>query len=160
MIDSLLLLAADAVEKVDQRPGKDIGGLTDQLVACGGALLIGGLGTRSRLDRFFFDTVRIDGGNQATDDIRKRGSSGRNRYASLFLIVELPVETREPSGQRANGVLVACARHAHASQALDNGAPISLVQQTLGHGMIKTTSIYAHAKPGDSSALYLKKVRD
>jgi hypothetical protein len=43
---------------------------------------------------------------------------------------------------------------------VDNCAPISLVQQTLGHGSIKTTSLYAHAKPGDSSALYLKKVRD
>jgi len=50
-------------------------------------------------------------------------------------------------------------RHAHASHALDNGAPISLVQQTLGHGSIKTTSIYVHARPGDSSALYLKPVR-
>jgi site-specific recombinase XerD len=48
-------------------------------------------------------------------------------------------------------------RHAHASHALDNGAPISLVQQTLGHGSIKSTSIYAHARPGDSSALYLKQ---
>jgi hypothetical protein len=44
---------------------------------------------------------------------------------------------------------------AHASHALDNKAPISLVQQALGHGSLKTTSIYAHAKPGDSSALYL-----
>lgn len=50
-------------------------------------------------------------------------------------------------------------RHAHASHALDNGAPISLVQQTLGHGSIKTTSIYTHARPGDSSALYLKAAR-
>ena len=50
-------------------------------------------------------------------------------------------------------------RHAHASHALDNKAPISLVQQTLGHASLKTTSVYAHAKPGDSSALYLKKVR-
>lgn len=50
-------------------------------------------------------------------------------------------------------------RHAHASHALDNGAPISLVQQTLGHGSIRTTSIYVHARPGDSSALYLKAAR-
>ena len=50
-------------------------------------------------------------------------------------------------------------RHAHASHARDNKAPISLVQQTLGHGSLKTTSINAHAKPGDLSALYLKKVR-
>ncbi len=50
-------------------------------------------------------------------------------------------------------------RHAHASHALDNKAPISLVQQTLGQGSLTTTSIYAHAKPGDSSALYLKKAR-
>jgi site-specific recombinase XerD len=48
-------------------------------------------------------------------------------------------------------------RHAHASHALDNGAPISLVSQTLGHADIKTTSIYAHAKPGDSSSRYLKR---
>ncbi len=49
-------------------------------------------------------------------------------------------------------------RHAHASHALDNGAPIQLVSQTLGHGSITTTSIYAHAKPNDSSALYLDEV--
>ena len=48
-------------------------------------------------------------------------------------------------------------RHAHASHALDNGAPISLVSATLGHADLKTTSVYAHAKPGDSSSRYLKK---
>jgi integrase/recombinase XerD len=48
-------------------------------------------------------------------------------------------------------------RHAHASHALDHGAPISLVQTTLGNGNLKTTSVYAHARPDDSSALYLKK---
>jgi integrase-like protein len=50
-------------------------------------------------------------------------------------------------------------RHAHASHALVDKAPISLVQQTLGDGSLKTTSTYAHARPGDSSALYLKQVR-
>lgn len=46
-------------------------------------------------------------------------------------------------------------RHAHASHALDKGAPISLVQQTLGHSSLAVTSRYTHAKPGESSATYL-----
>lgn len=46
-------------------------------------------------------------------------------------------------------------RHAHASHALDRGAPIHLVQATLGHASVATTSRYLHAKPSDSSGLYL-----
>lgn len=46
-------------------------------------------------------------------------------------------------------------RHAHASHSLDRGAPIHLVQQTLGHSSVATTSRYLHARPSDSSALYL-----
>jgi integrase/recombinase XerD len=47
-------------------------------------------------------------------------------------------------------------RHAHASHAIDNGAPITLVSATLGHADLKTTSVYAHARPGESSGRYLK----
>jgi integrase/recombinase XerD len=46
-------------------------------------------------------------------------------------------------------------RHAHASHALDRGAPISLVQTTLGHASVATTGRYLHARPRDSSARYL-----
>ncbi len=46
-------------------------------------------------------------------------------------------------------------RHAHASHALDRGAPLHLVQATLGHTSIATTGRYLHAKPTDSSARYL-----
>jgi len=46
-------------------------------------------------------------------------------------------------------------RHAHASHALDHGAPIHLVQATLGHRSVATTSAYLHARPGDSSARFL-----
>jgi integrase/recombinase XerD len=46
-------------------------------------------------------------------------------------------------------------RHAHASHSLDRGAPIHLVQQTLGHESVATTSKYLHARPNDSSSLYL-----
>src|ERR1019366_9442187 len=38
-------------------------------------------------------------------------------------------------------------RHAHASHALDRGAPIHLVQTTLGHASITTTGRYLHARP-------------
>lgn len=46
-------------------------------------------------------------------------------------------------------------RHAHASHALDRGAPIHLVQQTLGHASVTTTGQYLHARPSDSSSTYL-----
>jgi len=46
-------------------------------------------------------------------------------------------------------------RHAHASHALDRGAPIHLVQATLGHASVATTGRYLHARPHDSSSLYL-----
>jgi hypothetical protein len=46
-------------------------------------------------------------------------------------------------------------RHAHASHALDRGAPVHLVQATLGHSTVATTSRYLHARPGDSSARFL-----
>jgi integrase/recombinase XerD len=46
-------------------------------------------------------------------------------------------------------------RHAHASHALDRGAPIHLVQATLGHTTVTTTGHYLHARPQDSSSRFL-----
>jgi integrase/recombinase XerD len=46
-------------------------------------------------------------------------------------------------------------RHAHASHALDRSAPIHLVQATLGHATVSTTGRYLHARPTESSSLYL-----
>lgn len=46
-------------------------------------------------------------------------------------------------------------RHAHATHALERGAPISLVQATLGHSSIAMTGRYLHARPTESSAKYL-----
>jgi integrase/recombinase XerD len=55
----------------------------------------------------------------------------------------------------AAGVSPHWLRHAHASHALDRGAPVHLVSSTLGHADLRTTSAYTHARPGDSSARYL-----
>lgn len=48
-------------------------------------------------------------------------------------------------------------RHAHASHSLDRGAPLHVVQTTLGHSNPATTGRYLHVKEGDSSADYLDK---
>ncbi len=47
-------------------------------------------------------------------------------------------------------------RHSHASHALDNGAPIHLVQKQLNHSSLVSTSRYLHSKIKDSSSNYLK----
>ena len=46
-------------------------------------------------------------------------------------------------------------RHAHASHAMDRGAPIHVVSATLAHSSIAITGRYLHAKPTESSAKFL-----
>ena len=46
-------------------------------------------------------------------------------------------------------------RHSHASHALDRGAPAHVVQATLGHASLATTTQYAHVRTGDASSKYL-----
>ena len=46
-------------------------------------------------------------------------------------------------------------RHAHASIASEK-APLHVVQQSLGHSSIQTTSRYLHVKPDDCSSKYLE----
>jgi integrase/recombinase XerD len=46
-------------------------------------------------------------------------------------------------------------RHAHGSHAIDHGAPVTLVRDTLGHTSIATTNKYSHARPGESSGRFL-----
>ena len=58
------------------------------------------------------------------------------------------------AGLRA-GVSPHWLRHAHATHALERGAPIHIVQATLGHASVATTGRYLHARPTDSSARYL-----
>jgi integrase/recombinase XerD len=49
-------------------------------------------------------------------------------------------------------------RHCHASHSLDRGAPLSLVQATLGHSNVATTSKYLHARPSESSSRFLPPI--
>ncbi len=46
-------------------------------------------------------------------------------------------------------------RHAHATHALERGAPITLVKETLGHKSMETTAKYTHVRPNASSGQFL-----
>lgn len=46
-------------------------------------------------------------------------------------------------------------RHAHATHAMDRGAPLHVVQQGLGHASVATTSKYLHVKPSVGSSQWL-----
>jgi integrase/recombinase XerD len=48
-------------------------------------------------------------------------------------------------------------RHAHATEALENGAPLHLLKESLGHRSIATTAKYLHTRPMESSSSYLRK---
>jgi integrase/recombinase XerD len=86
---------------------------------------------------------------------------GASAKASVFGIKEREINYLIKRTANRAGVNEAASahwfRHAHASHAIDNGAPITLVSQTLGHADLKTTSVYAHARPNESSSRFLKK---
>jgi integrase/recombinase XerD len=48
-------------------------------------------------------------------------------------------------------------RHSHATHAIEHGAPLHLVQQTLGHANLSITGLYLHVKPNESSGQYLSQ---
>lgn len=82
---------------------------------------------------------------------RKKGNGGILRPLAVLRIVRRAAVRAEIQLPVSPHWL----RHAHASHALDRGAPIHLVQTTLGHASITTTGRYLHARPSDSSSRFL-----
>lgn len=82
--------------------------------------------------------------------VSRKGGQALTRRQATRIVVAAAARAGITSGVSPHWL-----RHAHASHALDRGAPISLVQSTLGHASVQTTGRYLHARPDASSAQYL-----
>lgn len=124
-----------------------------------GQLLIYGKGDKTRVvllpKQLYTELLnsRSDAGNlEPIFRSRKKSDGGRLNPISVTQIVKTAA-VRVGLSEKTSAHWL---RHCHASHALNNGAPIHLLSQTLGHASVATTSKYLHAKPNDSSGLYLK----
>ena len=82
---------------------------------------------------------------------RKRNQGGHLSRERVHQIVKAAAKRAGISGKVSPHWL----RHAHASHALERGAKIHLVAATLGHSSVAVTGRYLHARPTESSSLYL-----
>ena len=121
----------------------------------GGQITVFGKGRKTRsvlLPRRTWLTLLSVRGNAGDDDPIFRSRRGGHLDPSAVLRVV------KAAAQRAGierPVSPHTFRHAHCSHALDRGAPIHLVQATVGHSSVATTSRYLHARPGESSGQFL-----
>ena len=127
-----------------------------QPTAEGGQITVLGKGSKTRSIQLpppvWKQLLKVRGNAGAEDPVfrsRKKGSF--LRPLAVYRIVRRAAERAQIEGKISPHWL----RHAHASHALDRGAPIHLVQATLGHASLATTSRYLHARPKESSSRFL-----
>lgn len=80
--------------------------------------------------------------------------SRRRRPIGAAQVLRIVKSAAKKAGIGTN-VVAHTLRHCCVSHSLDHGAPIHLVQQTLGHADLSTTGRYLHARPTDSLSRYL-----
>lgn len=125
-----------------------------------GLLTVFGKGNQTRMILLSTETYQTIMALQKIDDWRQmpifqsRKGRGHLNPATIHRIVKKAALRALPK-EKAKLISPHWLRHAHASHALDRGCPIHLVQTTLGHASLATTSKYTHAMTNDSSGLYL-----
>ena len=149
----LLLLLYGTGLRVSEACGlrwRDIGLLADPV-----QLTVTGKGRRTRtipLPRSVVgELMRLYDDRGATEPVFQ-SCSGKPLDRSRVLLIVKDAAVRAGVNPRTTTHWL---RHAHASHSLDGGAPVHLVQVTLGHASVATTSRYLHACPGKSSADYI-----
>ncbi len=122
----------------------------------GGQITVFGKGGKTRTvllkPKVWDQLLSIRGKSQSTDAIFRSRKGGGALDVSQVRRLVYAAARRAGLEQHVSPHWM---RHAHASHALDRNAPIHLVQATLGHASVATTGRYLHARPTESSGLYL-----
>lgn len=126
-----------------------------QLNGDAGQVTVFGKGGKTRVvllkASIWTELARLRGANPDAAVFRSREGGGVLDPSQVHRIVKIAAKRADLSDRVSAHWL----RHAHVSHALDRGAPVHLVQATVGHASLATTSRYAHARPTDSSSRYL-----
>jgi site-specific recombinase XerD len=94
----------------------------------------------------------LRGATGPTDHVfRSRKGGGLTRQQIYDIFKEVAQRAGLPAAASPHWL-----RHAHVSHALDNGAPVHVVQFSAGHASLTTTTRYTHVRPEDSSARYIR----
>ena len=121
----------------------------------GGQITVFGKGDKTRVvlvgAGVWRDIQELKDNAKKDDPVFVSGKGGHLCRSMVFHIVKNAAKKAKIEGNVSPHWL----RHSHASHSLDRGAPIHLLQKTLGHSSVAITEKYLHAKPTDSSGLYL-----
>jgi integrase/recombinase XerD len=83
------------------------------------------------------------------------GKGGKPRYIFLPDYIASAVATLRHGATDSPPIFLSRTRNALSVNAMDRGAPVHVVQQTLGHASLATMCQYVHCKPGASSAQFI-----
>lgn len=118
-----------------------------------GQITVYGKGGKTRVVKLpvsvWSDLIELRGGPD--DAVFRSREGGHLDQSQVNRIVKAAAKRARVSGNVSPHWL----RHCHGSHAIDRGAPIHLVQQTLGHASVATTGKYLHARPSESSSRFL-----
>jgi integrase/recombinase XerD len=129
-----------------------------------GQIAVYGKGKKTRfvlLDQATWDAVMSLRKKEASPDdyvFQSRQQHSRTNKDSRRLDESMILRIVRQAARRADivgNVSPHWMRHAHATHSLERGAPITLVQATLGHESIATTGKYTHVRPNASSTQFL-----
>ena len=146
----LLYASAARVSELCSLTWKDV-----QPAGESGQLTLYGKGGKTRAVRlseaFWRELIAFRSGSSASEPVFASQKGGALDESQVHRIVRAAAQRAGIAGNVSPHWL----RHSHASHALDRGASVALVRDTLGHSSLAVTSMYTHAKPNESSAMHL-----